>query len=114
MHFYRRDDVNAWLRLAARQSYRLVPSTASGRIRLDSVLAILNRSRVGIEKPLVDLPGDLLTPDESAARFGVTLAELRRWTHRTLRVVPHFRLNKNTIRFSEALFEKWVIENSAA
>ena len=46
--YWSRSFVNERLRLAVRQSYRLVPATASGRIRSDGVLLLLNRARVGI------------------------------------------------------------------
>lgn len=111
MHFWTREFVNDTLKLAHRQSYRVVPATASGRIRSDAVLSLLNRSRVGIEAPLSALPDGLLTMDEAADRFGVTAKELRRWTRRTRRVAPHFRINRRILRFPSALLEDWLKEN---
>ena len=113
MYYRTREWVDERLRLAKRQSYRLVPATPSGRIQDVKVLALLNRSRVGIHDALTLIPCDLLTPAETVARFGVTDRELRRWTHRTRKVVPHFRLNRSTIRFSEELFDEWLKRMSA-
>ena len=116
MYYWAREFVNERLRLADRQSYRLVPATPSGRIRSDGVLALLNRSRVGVADPLTAVPCDLMTPDETVAHFaasGLTLDDLRRWTRRTRKVAPHFRFNKNTIRFSAALLDGWLLASSA-
>lgn len=113
--YWNREFVNERLRLGFRQSYRLVPATPSGRIRSDNILLLLNRSRVGIHSAISELPSDLLTPEETAARFaqsGITLRDLRRWTRRAKNVAPHFRLNRNTIRFSEAMLDRWLSENS--
>ena len=114
--FYRtREFVDERLRLARRQSYRIVPATPSGRIKDTSVVLLLNASRVGIDEPLTNIPCDLMTPEEAVRRFdGITLRDLNRWTHRKLRVVPHFRLNRYTIRFSEAMLGEWLSRNSAA
>lgn len=113
--YWNRTFVNERLRLGFRQSYRLVPATPSGRIRSDNILLLLNRSRVGIQFAISALPSDLLTPEETVARFaqsGITLRDLRRWTHREKKVAPHFRLNRNTIRFSAAMLDRWLSENS--
>lgn len=113
--YWNREFVNERLRLGFRQSYRLVPATPSGRIRSDNILLLLNRSRVGIQFAISALPSDLLTPEETVARFaqsGITLRDLRRWTHREKKVAPHFRLNRNTIRFSAAMLDRWLSENS--
>ena len=115
--YWSRSFVNERLRLAVRQSYRLVPATASGRIRSDGVLLLLNRARVGIRNALSTLPSDLLTPDETVARFagsGVTERDLRRWTRRSRNPAPHFRLNRSTVRFSAALLDAWLAETSVA
>ena len=112
MHFWTREFVNDTLRLARRQSYRVVPATASGRIRSDAVLSLLNRSRIGIEAPLSALPDGILTIEEAADRFGITAKDLRRWTRRIRRAVPHFRINRRIPRFPSALLENWLKENS--
>lgn len=111
MHFWTREFVNDTLRLARRQSYRVVPATASGRIRSDAVLSLLNRSRIGIASPLSCLPDGMLTIDEAADRFGVSVNDLRRWTRRTRRTAPHFRINRRIMRFPAALLEEWLKEN---
>lgn len=114
-YYWGRSFVNERLRLADRQSYRLVPATPSGRIRSDNILSLLNRSRVGIAAPISALPCDILTPEETVVQFaesGITLDDLRRWTHRRRKVVPHFRLNRNTIRFSAAMLDRWLAETS--
>lgn len=113
MYFYwTRDFVNKTLGLTRRQSYRLVHATSSGRIRSDAVLSILNRSRVGIDEPLTVLPDAILTPDEAAAHFLVSSAELRRWAKRKRRVAPHFQINRCILRFPSGLLGKWLKENS--
>jgi len=112
LHFWTREFVNDTLRLARRQSYRVVPATASGRIRSDAVLSLLNRSRIGIEAPLSALPDGILTIEEAADRFGITAKDLRRWTRRIRRAVPHFRINRRIVRFPAALLENWLKENS--
>ena len=104
--------MNDTLRLHRRQSYRIVPATASGRIRSDTVLSILNRSRVGIDAPISHLPAALLTADEAADRFGVTVRELRTWSRRSRRAAPHFRINKFVTRFPSDLLENWLKENA--
>ena len=97
------------------QSYSLCPATPSGRIRTDFVVALLNKSRVGIVEPLKDIPSDLLSPEQVVERFadsGITLKDIRRWTHRRLRVPPHFRLTRNMVRFSESGLRRWLDEES--
>lgn len=115
--YWKRDFVNERLRLkSTSQSYALVPATPSGRIRSDSIIFLLNQSRRGIDAPLTAMPSDLMTPEETAAHFapsGITLGDLRRWTHRKRNVAPHFRINKRVTRFSAAMLESWLAENSA-
>lgn len=116
MYYRTREWVDERLRLKPRQSYRIVPATPSGRIQDVNVLALLNRSRVGIRDALTLIPCDLMTPDETVAHFAesaITLADLRRWTHRTRNVPPHFRINRNTIRYSAEMLDNWLKENSA-
>lgn len=113
-HYWDRDTVRDRLRLALHQSYRIIPTTPSGRIRSDSVLLLLSRSHVGADEPVRGLPCDLMTPDEAAARFNVTVRELRRWAHRIRRPLPHFRINRSTTRFSAEEIDRWLAENSKA
>ena len=115
MYYWRREFVNERLGISKTQSYRIVPATESGRIRSDSVLSLLNRARVGVSAALTVVPADLLTPEQTAARFadsGVTERDLRRWIRRTRNPAPHFRLNRNTVRFSAGLLEAWLAETS--
>ena len=113
--FYRtRDWVNEYLRLSPRQSYRIISATPSGRIKDTTVLALLNRSRVGISQPLCNVPADLLTLDETISRFSdseITKADLKRWTHRTRNAPPHFRLNRNTILFPASMLNDWLAKD---
>ena len=115
MYYWRREFVNERLGISLAQSYRLVPVTESGRIRSDSVLSLLNRARVGVRDALTAVPADLLTLEQTAARFaesGVTERDLRRWIRRTRNPAPHFRLNRNTVRFSAGLLEAWLASTS--
>jgi hypothetical protein len=112
MYFYRREIVNNLLRLGNRQSYRTVKATPSGMIRSDVLLALLNRTRVGIDSPLSTLPSDLLTPEEAESTYGVTQHQLRRWSHRKRNPSPHYRLNKYTIRYPQTLLGEWLKEHS--
>lgn len=112
MHFYRREMVNGILRLGNRQSYRTVKATPSGMIRSDVLLALLNRTRVGIDSPLSTLPSDLLTPQEAVLKYGVTECQLRRWSRRKRKPSPHYRINKYTIRYPQSLLGEWLKEHS--
>ena len=112
MHFYKRELVNGILRLAPRQSYRTVSGTASGLICSESLLELLNRSRVGIKEPLTCLPSDLIKPEEAELEYGITKRDLHKWYRRKRNPSPHFRLNKYTIRYSKSLLGEWLMENS--
>lgn len=112
MHFYNRELVNGILRLAPRQSYRLVRKTSSGRISSDVLLELLNRSRVGIKDAFSCFPSDIITPEEVTLKYGITKSELRKWYRRKLNPSPHFRLNKYTIRYPQSLLCEWLKENS--
>lgn len=112
VYFFRREYINQILRLCPRQSYRVIRATASGRIRSDIVLALLNSTRVGITEPIAYLPCDLLTIDEAQSAYGVTKNELRRWSRRKRQPAPHYQINRSTIRFPKELLGKWLKENS--
>ena len=112
MYFYKRELVNGMLRLAPRQSYRLVRQTQSGRISSDALLELLNRSRVGIKDAFTCFPSDLITPEEVIAEYGITKSELHKWYRRKRNPSPHFRLNKYTIRYSKSLLGEWLMKNS--
>ena len=114
--YWHRDLVNERLRLGRSQSYAIMPKTATGRIRSDCVVMLLNRSRRGVDAPLDYLPSDLMTPEEAAQRYadsGITLGDIRRWTRRKRRIPPHFRLSQRTILFSAAMLDKWLEANSS-
>jgi len=111
VNYLRRQTICDRLRLSLRQSYRIVGSSYGERIASDDVIGVLNRSRRAIPEPLDFIPSDLMTPAETATRFSeseITERELFAWTHRTKDVVPHFRLNSHTIRFSASRLEDWL------
>ena len=112
MNLFSRETINNILRIAPRQSYRILRHTSTGRIRSDAVLDLLNNARVGIITPLSVLPFDLITPDEVERVYGVTKKELSRWGKRKRNAPPHFRLNKHTVRYSQSSFGKWLKDNS--
>lgn len=103
--------MNNILRLEGRQSYRILRATATGLIRSDYLLELLNRSRVGIKDPLSIIPSDLMKPDEVQNIYGVTKQKMHRWNRRRI-PLPHFRINKHTVRYPKALLERWIEENS--
>jgi hypothetical protein len=118
-HYYARDFLCERLRLKKRQSYRLVGSAYGSLISGDDILALLNRSRRSIEKPLEFVPSDIATPDEVEKHFSngfpqnpITTHALKTWVHREKNVPPHFRLNGHTIRFSLGLLTAWLNERT--
>lgn len=112
MHYWKRDFVNERLRLSPRQSYRIVGSTASGLVRSDAVLALLNEARRGVAEPLALVPADIGTVAEAAERMGVAVANVVRWTRRRRNAMPNFRLNRSTTRIPLALAEAWLAAQS--
>lgn len=102
------------LRLKCRTSYHIIGASRLSLISLDDVLELLNDSRRPCgTAPLADIPSDLRTPEEMAAEIGgVTAHDLLNWTRRTKNVPPHFRLNKQTTRFSASRMMAWVEERS--
>ena len=115
MNYLKRETICRHLRLGLRQSYRIVGSSYGERISSDDVLSVLNRSRRAIVNPLDYIPSDLMTPDETVARFAdseITTRELRAWIHRKRNIPPHFRINKHTVRFSAALLDRWLAGRS--
>lgn len=115
MNYLRRQTVCERLRLAERQSYRIVGSSYGERISSDEVVAVLNRARRGIDQPLDAIPSDLMTPDETVERFRdaeITTRELKAWMHRTKNIPPHFHFNKHTVRFSASRLRDWLAGRS--
>ncbi len=115
MNYLRRQTICDRLRLSVRQSYRIVGSSYGERISSDAVVNVLNRARRAMPDPLDYIPSDLMTPEETVTRFAeseITKRELSAWTRRTKNVVPHFRLNSHTIRFSASRLERWLESRS--
>ena len=113
MTLLRRDLICDRLRLNRRSSYRIVPPSRLSLINSDEVLYVLNNARRGGIEYLHDIPSDLRTPEEMAAEIeGVTARDLLNWTRRTKNVAPHFRINKQTTRFSASRLLAWLDERS--
>lgn len=112
-HYLKRNVVCDKLRLKVRTSYALIGTAYGALISTDDILALLNRCRRAIPSPLEWMPADLATPDEMAAEpslaeSGITAHDLLNWARRTKNVAPHFRLSRQTIRFSRAIFLAWL------
>lgn len=115
MTYLLRNKICERLRLGYRQSFRIVGSSYGERISSDDVVELLNKSRRGTEEMLTFIPSDLMTPEETAEHFKeseITSRELRAWIHRTKNVPPHFRINKQTVRFSARLLNEWLASRS--
>lgn len=113
MHLLRRNLICERLRVARRASYRIIAPSRLSLINSDEVLYLLNRARRGGIEYLHDIPSDLRTPDEMASEIeGVTAHDLLNWTHRTKNVAPHFRINKQTTRFSASRLLAWLEERT--
>ena len=107
MNLLRRQLICDRLRLDRRTSYRIIGPSS------DEVLYLLNHTRRGGIEYLHDIPSDLRTPDEMAAEIeGVTAHDLLNWTRRTKNVAPHFRINKQTTRFSASRLLAWLKERT--
>ena len=116
MNYLTRQLICDRLRLAWRQSYRIVMPSYGPLINSDEVLHILNDARRGIKEPLDCIPHDIVTAEELAqdpALNGLLTPErIMTWTHRTRNVPPHFRFNSHTIRFSRSRFFTWLYARS--
>ena len=108
MTLLRRQLVCDRLRLQRRASYRIIGSARLSLVSSDDVLCICNNARRGAIDALLDIPTDLLTPDEMAAEIGVEAKALLAWTRRTKNIPPHFRFNKQTTRFSRSRLMAWL------
>jgi hypothetical protein len=112
-HLLRRQLIRDRLRLKWRASYRIIGPSRPSPINSDEVLQLLNNARRGGIPYLHDIPSDLRTPDEMAAEIeGVTAHDLLNWTRRTKNVAPHFRINKQTTRFSASRLLAWLEERT--
>ena len=101
------------LRIKHRASYRIIGASRLSLISSNDVLDLLNDSRRAMPRPLDEIPCDLRTPEEMAEEIGgVSAHDLLNWTHRTKNVPPHFRLNKQTTRFSASRMMAWLEERT--
>ena len=112
MFYVTRDFVCERLKVSRWASYGIVPSTAIGRIPSDDVVSVLNRSRKADRDVLDYVPSDILTPDEASELTGIPANVLLRWTRRSVKVPPHFRINKQTTRFRRESLENWLRRNT--
>jgi len=108
MHFISREFVCDRLKVSRWASYKLVPPTSIHLISSDDVIALLNGSRRAHEPEVDFIPSDVITAEEAESRFGIPAKKLMRWTRRSTRVAPHFRINKQTTRFRADTLEKWL------
>lgn len=110
--FWRREAVNALLRLGRRQSYRMFAPTQSGRISSAKVVELLNSARRGIPAPIREVPSDLVRMEELGAETGATHREMKRWAARKSNPLPHFRLNSHALRFPKGMAVEWMGRSS--
>lgn len=108
-----REFVNDRLRIPVRQSYRLIPAWRNSLINSDDLLALLNRCRVRVNSTVTSIPHDLMTAEELAqvpelAHTGLTAHRIMCMARRKVKVPPHFRLGRATLRFSRRLFLDWL------
>lgn len=103
------------LKLSLTATYRIIGTTRT-RLKLiaaKDVVSILNNARRGGQPMLLEVPDDLLTCEEMAAELhGVTARDLYNWTHRTLKVPPHFLLNTHCRRFLRSEVFRWLDEHT--
>lgn len=114
MYYWSRAFVNERLKLAKFQSYRIIPATPSGRISSDYIVDLLNRTGIGVPFRF-GIPSDILTTDELVARYaesGITSSNIRKWTKRRRKPLPHYRLSRYALRFSLEDVENWLKETS--
>lgn len=106
MSWLRRSFVEERLRIGHRQSYRLVPATGV-LVPSSYIVDMLNCSAVNTDDIVTVIPDDLARPDE-LAEGQVTERDVKRWCGRKVNPLPHYRLNKNTIRVRRSQFDKWM------
>lgn len=115
MRYMTRKELMERLKLSLTATYRIIGTTRT-RLKLISskdVVAILNSARRGGQPLLLELPDDLLTCEEMAAELhGVTARDLYNWTHRTLKVPPHFLLTTHCRRFRRSEVLRWLDEHT--
>lgn len=117
-HYLTRKKMNERLHIEQRTSFRIIPrdevANKAGFINSDKLLTLINRVRVNCPV-LTSIPVDFATLDELAEALretGITRRNLFRWTRRKRNPLPHFRFNSHTIRYSCALCEAWIDQQS--
>lgn len=100
------------LKVTQRTSYNLVPATSLSYIPSDKVIALLNRSRKAGEHKLDYIPSDIITAEEAETETGIPARRLIVWTRRSVKVPPHFRINKQTTRFRRSSLAAWLERRS--
>lgn len=108
MHFVTREFVCERLKVSAWASYKFVPANDIHRIQSDRVIAVLNGSRKAHEPELDYIPSDIITPEEAERETGIPAKTLLTWTRRSVKVPPHYRLNKQTTRFRRSSLSAWL------
>lgn len=112
MFYVTRDFVCERLKVTQRTSYNLVPATNLPHIPSDRVIALLNRSRRAGEEKLDYIPSDIITAEEAETETGIPARRLIVWTRRSIKVPPHFRINKQTTRFRRSSLAAWLERRS--
>ena len=105
------------LKLSRSASYRIVGTARLAQISSDEVVELLNRTRRGSQEIIYDIPSDLMTADELAVGLTesgmiIDAKVIARLTGHKKNTPPHYRLNKQTIRYRLSSFRRW-IEQSA-
>ncbi len=109
MRYWTRKDVMNRLRISQSASYRIIGTARGSLISSTDILAILNNARCGPQPMLVEIPSDLLTPEEMAQEIGcVSAHQLHNWTLRVRNVPPHFLLNTHCRRFQKSAVLSWL------
>lgn len=89
------------------QSYTMFHARMSKKIPMDEVASLLNSSAVN-EMPVEWIPSDLEGPAGLCDKLGVSRRDLCRWMHSRRCRLPHWRINKQTARFSVSHVKEWL------
>lgn len=108
MHYVTRDFICDRLKVSTWASYGFAPATSIHRIPSDRVISILNSSRKAHEKEVDYIPSDIITPKEAEEETGIPADTLLAWTRRSVKVPPHYRMNKQTTRFRRSSLLEWL------
>ena len=109
-HYISRPILCERLRLGLLQSYRIAPPNYGALLDYGKIVRLLNECRVGMEVQH-EMPSDILTADELASELtdsGITAHRLRVFSRRKRNPLPHFRFNKNTLRYTRTHFHNWL------